>query len=109
MKTDILWRKFKALSADKTFMALCHPYLPHKSGAEFLRQILTMPKEGKTPLTYDEANERFALAYHEFCLKAGVSFEDAQAMSNNLVAWVSSQGYYIDLDHTEYTSLAGTQ
>lgn len=111
----IKWRYYRAPDG-----ALMYPFVPHESGELFLKQILAMPKEGKTPLNYDEAQWMFgkeSLAFSTSILSGLNAWKKypkikqqeikmCQDFIANMVIWLSERGYYIQLQGDEYGNLA---
>lgn len=105
---QVVWRKFVLICpANPALTSMSDPYFPHT--VETLRQIVTMPRNDRKPVSYDEANRRFVQAYQEYCLSQESTYESAKVFCLNFVHWLSGQGFYLDLKHDEYQSLGGLQ
>lgn len=100
----IFWRRFRMYSRDRTFSDWCEPSMPDAGGEVYLRQILGMPRRGKKPIDYDMANLMFAEHYIETVMTPGWTREKSAVLANQMVRWISEQGFYIELNHTEYSS-----
>lgn len=87
--------------SDGTAITL-HTHIPHDDPNLLLRQIQSMPKEGRTAISFDEAAAAFEQAFFDFAELPESTRESVQKMSDEWIAWVSSQGYWIELKGNEY-------
>lgn len=113
----VIWREYKGHKFP------CPAFVPHGDGELFLRQILAMPRDGKTPINYDEANLIFGRAYRKWSeanthdldtwiANPRLKQQEIQASKNflnQMIAWLTVNGYWLQLDGTEYTSSAQIQ
>lgn len=98
----IKWKKIKLWSRDRTVSMLLEPCVPYQSGSILLKQLMGMPSSGKTPIPFDTANQVFLEYYHEACLQPGSTKESCQKLFNDMVGWLSRQGYFVTLTGEEY-------
>lgn len=94
-KIDVVTNQGKVLKGAGTVM------LPFGSGELLLRQILAMPREGKKKINLTQAND-IAYAYIIDCAVRYVQGIDGKTFENQHIQWLSDQGYWIELDGSEY-------
>lgn len=75
--------------------------LPFGSGELLLRQILAMPREGKKKVNLSQANE-IAYSYLIDRTVRYVQGFDCRTFKDHHIKWLSDQGFYIELDGSEY-------
>ena len=95
-KIDVVTNKGKLLRGAGTVI------LPFDSGDLLLRQILEMPREGKKRINITQAND-IAYDYLIDCTVRHVQGVDCKTFQDRYVQWLSDQGYWVELDGSEYS------
>ena len=102
----IIWRDYKGISRTGVHYTQ-EPHYPLENGQEsgdlLLRLFLSMPKEGRTALSYDEACHRVC---KQVCACVDEERYDFLAwLLENWVQWLSEQGYYVAFTERDYIVL----
>lgn len=120
---QVTWRKFLLkLESDPSVVAgYVEPYIPEGMTPEqFLDRVLTMPRAGKRPISYDDANNlfgtaslaRMTLSYEDICRfphLVKLAQHENKLFLGRFFEWISEQGYYIELRGDEYRAVVNLQ
>jgi hypothetical protein len=98
----VIWLQFSSIRRHDCSFVMQDVPLPNRSGELLLQQILRMPREGKSRVSFNYAMTLFTHAMFDHMEDPKGTRESFLQFKDRMVQWISDQGYWVELSGNEF-------